>query len=123
MSIWTILHFPVHFFIFAFVSGLTVSMRLRGMALCRLSFADRSSPFVYTAQNITVSSAFIDGALYLQESFLVPAVTAVSSNSTVLIDLLDDKDLALQLATLKLTPTYREELSILANRTDINLGE
>jgi hypothetical protein len=94
-----------------------------GISDARCSSAERSSPLVHPGKNITVSSAFIDGALYLQESFLVLAVTAVSSNSTVLIDLLEDKELALQLATLQLTPTYREELSILANRTDINLGE
>lgn len=51
------------------------------------------------------------------------AITATSTNSTVFVDLLRDDELALQLAKLRLNPTYRDEISLLANSTDINIGK
>jgi len=74
-------------------------------------------------QNATVASAFIEGALYGQASFLVPAAAAVAGNTSVFRELAQDQNLILQISSLKLTPSYREELDLLDNSTGINLGK
>lgn len=69
--------------------------------------------------NVVIITSFIEGTSYIQDAFLAPANNGTYGYAA----LFNDTNLALELETLDLSPSWGDELRILADPSNLNIGQ